>query len=97
MQALEAAGALTGVMDERGKYVHVSADEMRAVADFVRSRGRVAIAELAARSGELIDLAPRAGGGAGGGGGGGGGGAGGGGGIDFDALLAGEGEAVAAH
>lgn len=88
LQALEAQGALTGVMDERGKYIHISSEEMAAVAEFVKGRGRVAIAELAARSGELIDLEPKAAA-AGGGGAGGGddGGA-----IDFDALLEGEGE-----
>lgn len=51
-QALEAQGALTGLMDERGKYIHISEDEMAAVAAFVKKRGRIAIAELAARSGE---------------------------------------------
>ncbi len=48
-----------GVMDERGKFIHISAEEMAAVADFIRRRGRVAIAELAARSNHLVDLAPR--------------------------------------
>jgi hypothetical protein len=51
IQALEAAGALTGVMDERGKFIAISGEEMAAVAAFLRQRGRVAIAELAARSG----------------------------------------------
>jgi hypothetical protein len=53
LTALEAQGQLTGVMDERGKFIHISADEMKAVADFMRWRGRVAIAELAAKSGGL--------------------------------------------
>ena len=51
IRGLEAQGALTGVMDERGKYIFVSPEEMRAVADFIRTRGRVHIAELAAKSG----------------------------------------------
>lgn len=51
LQSLEAQGQLTGVMDERGKFIHISTDEMRAVADFIRRRGRVAIGELAAKSG----------------------------------------------
>jgi hypothetical protein len=50
IQTLEAQGALTGVMDERGKFIHISSEEMAAVAEFVRKRGRIAIAELAARS-----------------------------------------------
>jgi hypothetical protein len=56
IQSLEAMGRLSGVMDERGKYIYVSPEEMQVVAEFVRSRGRVAIAELAARSSTLIDL-----------------------------------------
>lgn len=60
IQGLEAQGQLTGVMDERGKFIHISAEEMRAVAEYIRSRGRIAIAELSARSGEFIDLEPRA-------------------------------------
>ncbi|GBF89247.1 DDRGK domain-containing protein [Raphidocelis subcapitata] len=89
--ALEAQGALTGVMDERGKFIHISAEEMAAVAEFVRKRGRVAIAELAARSGEFIDLEPHAATTAAGGAGAD---------LDFDAVL-GEADsgpaAVAAH
>jgi len=60
IQALEASGELTGLLDERGKYVSISRDEMEAVARFIRARGRVAIAELAQRSSDLIDLEPRA-------------------------------------
>jgi len=52
LTTLESQGQLTGVMDERGKFIHISSEEMKAVADFMRGRGRVAIAELAARSGE---------------------------------------------
>ncbi|GIL86390.1 hypothetical protein Vretifemale_14722 [Volvox reticuliferus] len=60
IRALEAAGRLTGVMDERGKYIYISLDEMNAVASYIRSRGRVAIGELAARSSSLIDLESKA-------------------------------------
>lgn len=49
MRELEAEGRLTGVMDDRGKYIYISRAEMAAVADFITRRGRVAIAELAAQ------------------------------------------------
>ena len=49
VRALEAEGRLTGVMDDRGKYIYISREEMAAVADFLTRRGRVAIAELAAQ------------------------------------------------
>ncbi|KAG2483696.1 hypothetical protein HYH03_017496 [Edaphochlamys debaryana] len=86
IRALEAMGRLTGVMDERGKYIYISLDEMNAVASYIRSRGRVAIGELAARSASMIDLEQRAD--AGGAGGGAGGAQGAAGGLDFDQLLA---------
>ncbi|KAL4427932.1 hypothetical protein ABPG75_002021 [Micractinium tetrahymenae] len=59
VQSLEAEGALTGVMDDRGKFIFISPEEMHAVADFIRSRGRIAIAELAHRSNEFLDLEAR--------------------------------------
>lgn len=60
VQELEAGGLITGVMDDRGKYIHVSREEMAAVADFIRRQGRVPIAELAAKSSGFIDLTPKA-------------------------------------
>ncbi|KAK9908874.1 hypothetical protein WJX75_004133 [Coccomyxa subellipsoidea] len=64
VQTLEEEGRITGVMDDRGKFIYISREEMAAVADYVKSRGRVAIGELAAKSNTFIDLeqknAPRA-------------------------------------
>jgi DDRGK domain-containing protein 1 len=40
----------------RPQFIYVSMDEMAAVADFIKKRGRVAIGELAAKSNTLIDL-----------------------------------------
>lgn len=59
VQALEKDGRITGVMDDRGKYIFISREEMKAVAEFIRSRGRIAISELAAKSATLIDLEGR--------------------------------------
>ncbi|XP_001814678.1 DDRGK domain-containing protein 1 isoform X1 [Tribolium castaneum] len=49
---------LTGVIDDRGKFIYVSQEEMEAVAKFIRQRGRVSIVELAESSNKLINLAP---------------------------------------
>lgn len=57
--ALEASGAITGVIDDRGKFIYVSTDEMTRVADFVRKRGRVTISELVRESNSIIDLTER--------------------------------------
>lgn len=49
---------LTGVIDDRGKFIYVSPEEMDAVAKFIRHQGRVSIAELAENSNKLINLMP---------------------------------------
>ncbi|CAD5123856.1 DgyrCDS12162 [Dimorphilus gyrociliatus] len=49
---------LTGVLDDRGKFIFITRDELQAVADFIRRRGRVSITELAEKSNNLIDLTP---------------------------------------
>ncbi len=41
------------------QFIYISVEEMEAVAAFIRRKGRVAITELAAKSDELIDLAPK--------------------------------------
>ena len=59
MQTLEQEGRITGVMDDRGKFIYISREEMAATAHFIMARGRVAISELAAQSATFIDLEPK--------------------------------------
>jgi len=56
LKELDSTGKITGVMDDRGKYVHITDDEMQQVADFMLQRGRVSRSELASMSNKLIDL-----------------------------------------
>lgn len=49
---------LTGVMDDRGKFIYVSVEEMEAIAKFIRQRGRVSIADIRDNSDKLINLTP---------------------------------------
>lgn len=56
LQALEEMGRVTGVMDDRGKFIYISEEEMKDIAKFVRQRGRVTIADLAENSHRLIRL-----------------------------------------
>ncbi|OAY70472.1 DDRGK domain-containing protein 1 [Ananas comosus] len=56
---LESMGRLSGVMDERGKYIYISEDEMKAVADYIKRQGRVSISHLASKSNQFIDLEPK--------------------------------------
>nr|XP_020670458.1 DDRGK domain-containing protein 1 [Pogona vitticeps] len=60
VQDLMADGTLTGVIDDRGKFIYITPEEMTAVADFIRRRGRVSITELAQQSNSLINLEPEA-------------------------------------
>ncbi|XP_062122427.1 DDRGK domain-containing protein 1 [Drosophila sulfurigaster albostrigata] len=58
IQELQANGTITGVIDDRGKFIYVSEAELAAVAKFIKQRGRVSIAELAESSNNLINLTP---------------------------------------
>ncbi|RZS25231.1 hypothetical protein BHM03_00058430, partial [Ensete ventricosum] len=56
---IECPGRLSGVMDDRGKYIYISFEEMRAVADYIKRQGRVSISHLASKSNQFIDLEPK--------------------------------------
>lgn len=58
--SLENMGRLSGVMDDRGKYIYISQEEMKAVADYIKRRGRVSISHLASKSNQFIDLETKA-------------------------------------
>ncbi|WKX99315.1 hypothetical protein Q1695_014304 [Nippostrongylus brasiliensis] len=47
---------LEGVMDDRGKFICITEEELNAVAKFINQRGRVTIQELADYSNKLISL-----------------------------------------
>jgi len=53
---LQETGELSGVIDDRGKFIYVSPEELQAVAKFVQRRGRIAITDLAVESNKLINL-----------------------------------------
>ncbi|KAK6269784.1 hypothetical protein POUND7_006889 [Theobroma cacao] len=57
--SLESMGRLSGVMDDRGKYIYISLEEMKAVADYIKRQGRVSISHLASKSNQFIDLEPK--------------------------------------
>lgn len=47
-----------GVIDDRGKFISITPEELDSVAQFIRHRGRVSITELAQASNSLINLMP---------------------------------------
>jgi len=53
---LMADGLLTGVIDDRGKFIYISPEELEAVAKYIKQQGRVSITDLAASSNKLIKL-----------------------------------------
>lgn len=46
LKSHEEQGAITGLFDDRGKFIYLTEDELQAVARFIEVRGRVAINEL---------------------------------------------------
>ncbi|KAK7601990.1 hypothetical protein V9T40_009431 [Parthenolecanium corni] len=56
IEDLLSSGVLTGVIDDRGKFIYITVEELQAVADFVKKRGRVTIQELVENSNNLILL-----------------------------------------
>jgi hypothetical protein len=50
VEGLEAMGRVTGLLDDRGKFIYISIEEMEAVAKWIKLQGRVSIADLAAES-----------------------------------------------
>ena len=43
---LQEDGLLTGVIDDRGKFIYISMEEMEAVAKFIKQQGRVSISDI---------------------------------------------------
>ena len=58
VQDLLAQELIVGVIDDRGKFIYITKDELQSVAKFVRQRGRVSITELVESSNTLINLQP---------------------------------------
>jgi len=56
IKSLLADGILTGLVDDRGKFIFITEDELKAVAKFVNQRGCVTVSELAEYSNKLIRL-----------------------------------------
>lgn len=56
IKSLELSGLLTGVIDDRGKYIYIAPAEIENVAAFIEKRGRVSIADIVAQSNTLINL-----------------------------------------
>lgn len=49
---------LVGVIDDRGKFIYITNEELQSVAKFIRQRGRVSISDLAENSNTFVNLLP---------------------------------------
>jgi actin-related protein len=58
LQSLIQQELLVGVIDDRGKFIHINRSELESVAKFIRQRGRVSLAELVESSNSLVNLTP---------------------------------------
>ncbi|KAF2360171.1 DDRGK domain containing protein [Trinorchestia longiramus] len=58
VQDLQVQGTITGVLDDRGKFIYISMEELEGIAKFIKQRGRVTLSELAEASGSLVSLTP---------------------------------------
>ena len=58
VKTLMEEGRLSGVMDDRGKFIHITKEEYESVAKFIKQRGRISIGELVESSNRLIRLVP---------------------------------------
>uniref|UniRef100_A0A6U2Z104 DDRGK domain-containing protein 1 n=1 Tax=Lotharella globosa TaxID=91324 RepID=A0A6U2Z104_9EUKA len=57
IENMEKDGTLTGIMDETGgKFIYITEDEMKQVAAFIQTKGRVSVDDIVAQSNKLIDL-----------------------------------------
>lgn len=55
---LQENGTITGVIDDQGKFIFISDDELRSIAKFIKNSGRISITELAESSNNLVNLTP---------------------------------------
>ena len=56
VEALQASNRLSGIVDDRGKFIYITEEEMEKVAKFVQRRGRLGFAELSKECNKLIRL-----------------------------------------
>eukprot|EP00475_Leptophrys_vorax_P026502 TRINITY_DN37426_c0_g1_i4.p2 TRINITY_DN37426_c0_g1~~TRINITY_DN37426_c0_g1_i4.p2 ORF type:complete len:308 (-),score=87.86 TRINITY_DN37426_c0_g1_i4:126-1049(-) len=53
---LEKDGFIQGVLDDRGKYIYVTNEEFKSLADFVQRKGRLTTAQFASECNRVINL-----------------------------------------
>jgi hypothetical protein len=57
LNSLLESGDLTGVLDDRGKFIFITLDELQSVASWIAKKGRVSVPDVQRESNKLIKLA----------------------------------------
>ena len=58
IEQLEKEGRLTGITDDRGKYIYITREEFAGIADYITRTGRVNRADLLKEANRVIRLTP---------------------------------------
>jgi len=58
LKDLEKLGRLSGIFDDRGKYVYITTEEMAGVAEWLKNKGRISRADLVAACNKIVRLNP---------------------------------------
>ncbi len=60
IQRLQESGRLSGIIDDRGKFIHITDQEYEAVTRYIKMKGRVNKADLLMECNKLIRMQPKA-------------------------------------
>jgi len=58
LKELERAGRISGIFDDRGKFVYITMEEMTGLADSLKTKGRISRADLVAACNKIVRLDP---------------------------------------
>lgn len=56
VEALQTSNRITGIIDDRGKFIYITEDEMEKVVKYIQRKGRMSLSELSKECNKLIRL-----------------------------------------
>ncbi|KAL9652668.1 hypothetical protein ABK040_003971 [Willaertia magna] len=59
IRSLEEEGLITGLLDDRGKFIYITEEEMEKVKQYILNEGRVTLTELRVACNQMISLKPK--------------------------------------
>ena len=60
IQRLVESGRLSGITDDRGKFIHITEQEFESVARYIKTKGRVNKSDLLMECNKIVRMQPRA-------------------------------------